>query len=65
MPNSYNFTQGNDIIGTETRCANESCYFLTIDLELITEILIVIMICLLVQTGYIFLRHIGLIKGRY
>lgn len=65
MPNSYNFTQGNDIIGTEIRCANQSCYNLTIDLELITEILIIIMLCLIVQTGYIFLRHIGLIKGRY
>ena len=63
MTNSYNFTQGNDIIGTEMRCFNESCYNFTIDLELITEILIIIMLCQIAQIGYIFLRHIGLIRG--
>ena len=66
MTDPYNFTQGNDIIGVGI--GNESfqdmTYTFTINLELITAILIIIMLCQIAQTGYIFLRHIGLIKMR-
>ena len=63
---SYNFTNGSEINGL---CYNitSNCdgYKFWIDLELITVLLIIIMICLVAQTAYVFLSHIGLIKRRF
>lgn len=59
---SYNFTDGIEIIGTGIHTNASSIYEFNLDNELITSILIVIMLCQLTQTGYIFLEHIGLIK---
>lgn len=61
----YNFTKGNEVVGSATHTNISSLYDFSIDLELITCILIVIMICLIVQTSYIFLSHIGLIKRKW
>ena len=64
MSNPYNFTQGNDIIGIGI--GNESfqdmTYTFTVNLELITIILIIIMFCEIARTAFLFLRYIGLIK---
>lgn len=59
---NYNFTNGSEMLGVSTITAGDAIYSFTIDLELIHILLIVIMLCQLAQTGYIFLRHTGLIK---
>lgn len=66
MMSSYNFTEGYNFTGTSiiNPITNATEYSFTSDLELITIILIVIMLCQLFRTSYLFLSHIGLIKGR-
>ena len=63
--NNYNFTEWYNITGSAIHTNSTSIYNFTIDLELITILLIIIMLCQLFLVGYIFLSHIGLIKGRY
>lgn len=64
MTNPYNFTQGNDIIGTGigNQSFQDMTYTFTVNLELITIILIIIMICEIARTAFLFLRYTGLIK---
>jgi len=60
---SLNFTEGSEIVGIsqtgQGAGAVESIYSFSIDLQLITALLIVIMLCQIAQTGYIFIRHLG------
>lgn len=42
---SYNFTNGTSIIGNGVHTNNSSIYNLSIDMELITALLIIIMLC--------------------
>lgn len=61
---SYNFTNGSSIIGTGAHTNTSSIYDFSIDLELITMLLTIIMLCQISIMSYIFLTHIGLIKRR-
>lgn len=64
MTDPYNFTQGNDIIGVGigNQSFQDMSYTFTVNLELITVILIIIMLCQIAQTGFLFLRTIGWLK---
>lgn len=59
---NYNFTNGTNIIGSDIHTNTSAIYDFSIDLELIHVILIIIMLCQIAQTSYIFLRFMGLIK---
>lgn len=47
---TYNFTNGTSIIGSAIHTNTTSIYDLSLDIELLTAMIIIIMLCSIVQT---------------